>query len=135
MAQDVGCLYSRTRIRIQCRRWGIIVSSFLSLPPSLCTSPLSFFLFFLSPSLPPSLPPSAVIEVNQHNLAYLTALFPESEIIREQLCDRRSRLKSFITSCTEGEESLGSYSALLSTQTIGTNKLQILFLLMLVRSP
>ena len=83
---------------------------------------------------------STKIEVNQVNLAYLTALFPESEIVREQLTERRTRLKSFaatssIDSMLVGagdEETHQQYHSLLSVQVIPTQKLQILFLLMLV---
>jgi hypothetical protein len=84
--------------------------------------------------------------VNQVNLAYLTALFPESEIVREQLTERRTRLKSFaptasITSSFNDsilvggagdEDTRQQYLSLLSVQVIPTQKLQILFLLMLV---
>ena len=82
------------------------------------------------------------IEVNQVNLAYLTALFPESEIVREQLTERRTRLKSFATASSSNdsilvgasgdEEDHQQYHSLLSVQVIPTQKLQILFLLMLV---
>ena len=73
------------------------------------------------------------------NLAYVTALFPESEIVRQQLRERRPRLKTLMASLSivegEREEGPSSFSALLSTQTIVSHKLQILFLLMLVRPP
>ena len=82
--------------------------------------------------------------MNQVNLAYLTALFPESEIVREQLTERRTRLKSFAATVTSSfndsilvggagdEETHPQYHSLLSVQVIPTQKLQILFLLMLV---
>ena len=86
---------------------------------------------------------STKIEVNQVNLAYLTALFPESEIVREQLTERRTRLKSFAATAASSsndsilvgvvdEETHQQYHSLLSVQVIPTQKLQILFLLMLV---
>ena len=90
---------------------------------------------------------STKIEVNQVNLAYLTALFPESEIVREQLTERRTRLKSCAAAATTSslndsilvggagdDETRPQYHSLLSVQVIPTQKLQILFLLMLVRA-
>ena len=55
--------------------------------------------------------------------------------MREQLCDRRTRLKSFTLSFSEAkknEKSLSNYGSLLSVDVISTQKQQILFLLMLV---
>lgn len=80
--------------------------------------------------------------MNQINLAYLTALFPEKEIVREQLTERRTRLKSFAATSSNDsilagagdEETHQQYHSLLSVQAIPTQKLQILFLLMLVSS-
>ena len=73
--------------------------------------------------------------MNQDNLAYLTALFPESEIVREQLKERRTRLKSFATCSNDtltSDEDNQQYHSLLSIHVIPTQKLQILFLLTLV---
>ena len=73
------------------------------------------------------------------NLAYVTALFPESEIVRQQLRERRPRLKTLMASLSivEGEREEGPppFSSLLFTQIIVSHKLQILFLLMLVCAP
>ena len=79
---------------------------------------------------------STKIEVNQDNLAYLTALFPESEIVREQLKERRTRLKSFAACSNDTltlDEDSPQFHSLLSIHVIPTQKLQILFLLTLVR--
>lgn len=69
--------------------------------------------------------------VNENNLAYIAALFPESDILREQLKDVRTR-----RSANEeiSSESSVVYSSLLSTTAIPEQKTQTLFLLMLVCS-
>ena len=62
--------------------------------------------------------------VNENNLAYIASLFPESDILREQLKDIRPR--------RSGNEEAREYGSLLSTTAIPAQKTQILFLLMLV---
>ena len=106
------------------------------------TSSLSPFSPFLPPSLPS--PPSSLslysdtFQVNEHNLAYLTALFPESDIVRQQLQDNRTRLMTYIPSRSASEGQVNtqkpfSYTPLLNTHIIATHKSQILFLHLLVR--
>lgn len=77
---------------------------------------------------------SDALQITENNLAYLTALFPESEILRQQLQDNRTRLSSLIPSVQDREDKEGNpvmYSLLLDTVTIATHKSQILFLHML----
>ena len=74
----------------------------------------------------------APIEVNDNNLAYLTALFPQSEIMRHQLSDQRLRLKPGSSLFFEKARPQRSYSILLSTAVIPDEKTQVLFLLTLV---
>lgn len=99
--------------------------SFSALFPSLSPS-------LSAPSLSP--PPSSlpitrmnVQCVNENNLAYIAALFPESNILREQLKDVKPRRLAN----EEPSESV-VYSSLLSTTAIPEQKTQTLFLLMLV---
>ena len=106
-----------------------------SLPLSLL-SLLSFLPLSLS-LLPLSLY-SDTFQVNEHNLAYLTALFPESDIVRQQLQDNRTRLMTYIPSRSASEGQVNtqkpfSYTPLLNTHIIATHKSQILFLHLLVR--
>ena len=84
--------------------------------------------------------------VNQHNLAYLAALFPESELVREQLFTRRLRNKQQHMPPTPGitdpsfnditfqntMRNSRNFGSLLSTDVISTPKDQVLFLLVLV---
>ena len=63
-------------------------------------------------------------------------MFPESDILREQLQDSsRTRLKSLIPSALGQDcdkDKRASYTRLLDVDTIATNKSQILFLYLLV---
>jgi len=83
--------------------------------------------------------------VNQHNLAYLAALFPESELVREQLFTRRHRSKqhmpptpsitdpSFVDMAFQNPpRNSRNFGSLLSTDVINSQKDQVLFLLVLV---
>lgn len=92
---------------------------------------------------------SAPIVVNQDNLAYLAALFPESELVREQLLKRRLRNKqqqqqqqpptpintdpSFNDAAFQSAvRNYRKFGTLLSMDVISTPKDQVLFLLVLV---
>ena len=86
---------------------------------------------------------STPIVVNQHNLAYLAALFPESELVREQLLlTRRWRTKQpfsrgfsdsvFNDNALQQGRNSKSFNCLLSTDVISSPKDQLLFLLVLV---
>ena len=77
---------------------------------------------------------SGRIEVNQNNLAYITVLFPESEIVREHIREPRPRRKTLVTSWSETTETATSYNILLSSHAVPSMKLQILFLYVLVSS-
>ena len=92
--------------------------------------------------------------INKENLAYLSALFPESELMREQLLSRRARPKQPLTPSVTTDTSYtnstadsapGVYNSLhnpgrmshsfgnfLSTDVIVGQKDQVLFLLVLV---
>lgn len=73
----------------------------------------------------------STLELTTNNLAYITALFPKNELLREQLRDGRPRLMSLVSSLIDQGEDPASYSTLLSTHTIRSHKTQALFLLML----
>ena len=75
---------------------------------------------------------SGRIEVNQNNLAYITVLFPESEIVRAHLREPRPRLKTLVSSWSEDSPTHSSYNSLLSSHAVPSQKQQILFLYMLV---
>ena len=75
--------------------------------------------------------PSGRIEVYQDNLAYITVLFPESEIVRKHLREPRPRLKT-LTSSLEDSPTHSSYNTLLSSHAVPSQKQQILFLYVLV---
>lgn len=91
--------------------------------------------------------------INKDNLAYMSALFPESELMREQLLARRSRPKQPPTpgitdtsysshnvaeasmtysSIQQSSRASQSFVNLLSTDVIVGQKDQVLFLLVLV---
>lgn len=132
-------------------------SLFLYLPPS------TFSAFLPLPSSRPSplaiLPPPSLLSttpivINKDNLAYLAALFPESESMRERLITRKWRPKQPLTpgihpttneiadtSFTDidhhhhhqqSSRYSQSYGSLLSTDVITGQKDQVLFLLVLV---
>ena len=75
---------------------------------------------------------SGRIEVNQNNLAYITVLFPESEIVRKHLREPRPRLKTLASSLSEDSPTHSSYNTLLSSHAVPSEKQQILFLYVLV---
>ncbi|CAI8022725.1 Neurofibromin [Geodia barretti] len=70
------------------------------------------------------------IEVYQDNLAYITVLFPESEIVRKHLREPRPRLKT-LASSLEDSPTHSSYNTLLSSHAVPSQKQQILFLFVL----
>jgi neurofibromin 1 len=72
------------------------------------------------------------IEVNKDNLAYITVLFPESEIVRKHLREPRPRLKTLASSLSaEDSPTHSSYNTLLSSHAVPSQKQQILFLYVL----
>jgi hypothetical protein len=68
--------------------------------------------------------------VYQDNLAYITVLFPESEIVRKHLREPRPRLKT-LASSLEDSPTHSSYNTLLSSHAVPSQKQQILFLFVL----
>ena len=86
-----------------------------------------------------------MLDINKENLAYLAALYPESELMREQLT-RRMRPKQFLPNSSFKQtghlndsyidatlhRGAKSYGYLLSTDVISNQKDQVLFLLVLV---
>ena len=76
--------------------------------------------------------PRGRIEVCQDNLAYITVLFPESEIVRKHLREPRPRLKTLAYSLEDSPTHSSSYNTLLSSHAVPSLKQQILFLYVLV---
>ncbi len=78
---------------------------------------------------------SDALKITDHNIAYLAALFPESDIIRRQLQDNRLKtlIPPIMVGSSETEDVHQSYSLLLDITTIATSKLQVLFLHLLVK--